>query len=307
MRYLKVMSCTSPILAYKLGRNPEDPKKLKIKILPQRPDMNLLKARALYGDDLLLLPCGKCIGCCNDYAKMWSDRIVLEAGLYEKNCFLTLTYKDAPEFPKKSDVQDFIRRLRNSLDQKIRFFAVGERGSTTKRSHYHIIIFGYDFDDKVPLFKSDANQLYRSPSLEKLWPLGISSIGAVSPQSAAYCARYSMKKKLTGFDDGEFIMMSTHPGIGKKYFDDHKNEIFMTDSCFSRLAPGKKLSIPRYFRKLADREELLVPGYDRFVGKIQQGMKNVGDRGVRSVANEEESLQMSDRLNHFEKRVRNKL
>lgn len=269
--------------------------------------MNLLKARALYGDDLLLLPCGKCIGCCNDYAKMWADRIVLEAGLYEKNCFLTLTYKEAPEFPKKADVQDFIRRLRYSIDQKIRFFAVGERGSNTKRSHYHIIIFGYDFDDKVPLFKSDANQLYRSPLLEKLWPLGISSIGAVSPQSAAYCARYSMKKKLTGFDDGEFIMMSTHPGIGKEYFDKHKNQIFMTDSCFSNLAPGKKLSIPRYFRKLADREELLVPGYDRFLGKIQQGMKYVGDRGVRSVANEEESLQMSDRLNHFEKRVRNKL
>lgn len=302
------MSCNSPVLAVCYGPNPEDPKKLKVKLLPQRVDYNLASLREKYGSSLLTLPCGKCIGCVSDYAKSWSDRIVLESSLYEKNCFITLTYKDAPKLPQKDHVRDFIRSLRAAHpDIRIRFFAVGELGSKTERSHYHIILFNYDFGDKKPFKKDGTHQLYRSEELETLWPYGISSIGAVSPSSAAYCAQYSMKKKLSGQSQGEFIMMSTHPGIGYQYFENHKNDIFLSDSCYTNNAPGRKLSIPRYFRKLADREQEIVPGYDRFLSKIRKGISINRNRTFRSVENEEISLQMDECLANKVQIVRSKI
>ena len=41
------------------------------------------------------VPCGTCIGCRLERSRQWAVRITHEAQLYEDNCFVTLTYRDA--------------------------------------------------------------------------------------------------------------------------------------------------------------------------------------------------------------------
>lgn len=41
------------------------------------------------------LPCGRCIGCKLERSRQWAVRLMHEAQLHERTCFVTLTYKDA--------------------------------------------------------------------------------------------------------------------------------------------------------------------------------------------------------------------
>jgi hypothetical protein len=42
---------------------------------------------------------------------------------------------------------------------KVRFFHCGEYGDLTRRPHYHALIFGYDFPDRI-LLKKSIQMLY---------------------------------------------------------------------------------------------------------------------------------------------------
>jgi len=126
--------------------------------------------------------------------------------LYEDNCFITLTYSDENLPAVGSLVPDhlqlFMKRLRDfstrSRGRSLRFYACGEYGDQFGRPHYHGLLFDFDFSDKYFWKTTEGGQrLYRSPRLEKLWPLGDSYIGAVTFDSAAYVARYCVKK-ITG-------------------------------------------------------------------------------------------------------------
>lgn len=183
--------------------------------------------------------------------------------MHNKNCFLTLTY--SPEnMPVGSslvyrDFQLFMKRLRKSVGF-VRFFMAGEYGSEHARPHYHSLIFGFDFPDRVYWGKSPGGAaIFRSALLESLWPYGFSSVGELTFQSAAYVARYSLKK-VNGRDaqghyefvdsDGvvhdrvpEFARMSLKPGIGGLWLDRFLPDIL--DG--SVVVDGRKVSLPRYF------------------------------------------------------------
>lgn len=116
------------------------------------------------------------------------------------------THEDAHDQPASlqvRDVQLFLKRLRKDQGKrglpKIKFYAVGEYGDTYGRPHYHLALFGEDFtDDRYAWRKAPSGHiLYRSPRLESLWSLGNSEIGDLTFDSAAYIARYIMKK-ITG-------------------------------------------------------------------------------------------------------------
>ena len=143
------------------------------------------------------VPCGQCIGCRLEKAGQWATRCYHEAQLYDQNSFITLTY--APKYlpddlsVNKGAITRFIRRLRRKNPEKeIRFYGCGEYGENFGRPHYHLVLFNHDFEDKVLLrgaqFKTLKNHfkkgpicdLYRSPTLEKLWPYGFSTIGEVT-------------------------------------------------------------------------------------------------------------------------------
>lgn len=190
----------------------------------------------------LALPCGRCIGCRIDKARQWSVRIYHESLMHKVSSFVTLTYDDV-HVPKDgslrySDFQKFMRRVRKQFGPT-RFFMCGEYGEENARPHFHCGLFGLDFSaDRVAWRKTEAGfQLYRSRTLEKLWPMGNSEIGELSVESAEYMARYSFKKvtgdpadehyKVVDRETGEvvwrvpeFCHMSLKPGIGQRWFQD---------------------------------------------------------------------------------------
>lgn len=147
----------------------------------------------------LQVPCGRCVGCRLERSRQWAIRVVHEASLHERNCFITLTYSDL-HLPDDRGLhydhfQLFMKRLRKKYGDGIRFYMCGEYGDKLGRPHFHACLFNHDFDDKK-LWQTtpSGSRLFRSSDLESLWPYGFSSIGDVTFESAAYVARYIMKK-----------------------------------------------------------------------------------------------------------------
>lgn len=208
-----------------------------------------------YVDLPVKVPCGQCIGCRLDRSRQWAIRCLHEASLYNSNCFITLTYADE-YIPYKNSLdkrafQLFMKRLRKKYGNKIRYYQCGEYGEITQRPHYHAIIFNFDFPDKKLHKIQNKHRLYTSASLEELWPYGYSLIGNVSFQSAAYVARYIMKK-VTGSAAElhygeripEYTTMSRRPGIGKAWFDKYKDDVYPTGAI---VINGKEIKPPKYY------------------------------------------------------------
>lgn len=219
-----------------------------------------------YLDMPLTIPCGQCIGCRLSRSRQWAIRCMHEASLHELNCFVTLTYSDAklPDYGSlcKRDFQLFMKRLRARFpDAPIRFFHCGEYGSRSNRPHYHALLFGFDFPDKVFHSARNGMPVWRSATLEELWPDGLSEIGSVTFESAAYVARYVVDK-VTGeaadahysVVDGEtgeivkiepeYCTMSRRPGIGRGWFEQFGAEVYPEDGVVVR---GHLQKPPRYY------------------------------------------------------------
>lgn len=244
-------------------------------------------------DDSIEVACGQCIGCRLERSRQWAIRCMHEASLYSQNCFITLTFnpeslasRDNPLSVDVRDFQLFMKRLRkrfkgvDAVDVNgkvtfpIRFFHCGEYGELSSRPHYHACLFNFDFPDKVLWKLNNGFPLFTSESLSELWPFGYSSIGGVTFESAAYVARYVMKKSFGDHvhqigDDGlkpydrldsnsglitqvnpEYITMSRRPGIASGWFDKYKDEVYPNDFV---VVNGKKVPVPRYYDKQLER------------------------------------------------------
>lgn len=232
--------------------------------------------------------------------------------MHENNCFITLTYNNE-NLPEDlgllhDDYKTFDKALRYHLSERkinpdtgrlkryyhpFKYYMCGEYGYVRDpithepledslgrkiigRPHYHACLFNVDFDDKWLWRERDGIPLYRSPTLEKLWTKGYSSIGAVTFESAAYIARYCTKKingereeelchlglkhyeRLT--ENGEIIAvkpeytnMSRRRGIGLDFFETYgKSDIIPHDSVIVR---GKEMQPPRYYTNLIERDD----------------------------------------------------
>lgn len=197
-----------------------------------------------------LVPCGRCVECMSQKAKEWSFRIQDEMSLHAANCFLTLTFRENPLTICKRDLQTFVKRLRKSIEPcKIRYFACGEYGKKHGRPHYHLAVFGWRPADLVYLYTTnDGDRLYRSPTVEKLWPHGFITVGDLTLESGKYVAKYL--QKLQDFPDGlepPFLLMSNRPGIGYGAIDE---KAVKTDKIYRQ---GQYIPIPRYYLKVLDR------------------------------------------------------
>ena len=215
--------------------------------------------------------------------------------------FVTLTF-NKKHLPwdgsvSKETHQKFIRALRDRLRERgigIRYYMCGEYGEDEYvqyqktdgsfgrvrvgpgRPHYHYLIFGYDFPDKYDWKEHRGHRYYRSPELEKIWTQGHSIIGHVTPETAAYTARYVLKKQtgeladdhytriIVGRDEPvpiepEFCLMSLKPGIGQRWFEKYgRSDIY--DSGDFVVINGKKYTTPKYYDRLLkdlDERELM--------------------------------------------------
>lgn len=193
------------------------------------------------------------------------------------------------------DLELFFKRLRKTFApfgyDNIRYFVGAEYGDHGQRPHFHLILFNIGFPDLRVSDRcfSENGEIFESALLDRVWsdnvgsnrkpeylPIGIAAINRFSWHSAAYCARYCMKKmqgkakkernesftfldpdtgEVVEFVD-EFCRMSTHPGIGFKYFEENKEKIYRTDEVF---VPDGGLKVAKrkpckYFDKLFERD-----------------------------------------------------
>jgi hypothetical protein len=179
-------------------------------------------------------PCGQCRGCLTNRKQLWTHRILLESLDHEKNSFITLTYaseympKNDDGIPtlKKRDLSLFFRRLRAKFDEKFRYYAVGEYGTSGERGinpHFHAIIFGYGQECSESVADAWRTET-GSKSGKKGDSLGHTLVGSLTTQSAAYVAGYVQKKTSYAKDmydelgiTPEYATMSK--GIGKGAVD----------------------------------------------------------------------------------------
>lgn len=205
------------------------------------------------------LPCSKCIECRLDYARQWAIRCVHEAQMYPKNCFITLTYDNDSlksfklEYP---DFQKFMKRLRKTQNDPIGMFVTGEYGEETKRPHWHAIIFNWEPTDLEYLYSNERqDKVYTSKTLEKIWGKGHCQVGAVTFESAGYCARYAAKKLVHGNDqDHDFHPISkksSKHAIGKRWLEQYWQDAFNNGEIILLHPDGtsSRSSIPRYYEK----------------------------------------------------------
>lgn len=210
------------------------------------------------------LPCGQCVGCRLERSRQWAVRCLHEKKQWRHNCFVTLTY-DEQHVPhdgslQKRDLTLFFKRLRKNHDG-VRYMACGEYGENFARPHYHAILFNCQFSDAA-LFTVSAggNELYRSRELERLWPFGHSSVGEVTFESAAYVARYCLKK-ITGdlaadhygSRTPEYNVMSRRPGIGAGYYVRYGQEVRDNDSV---VVNGHECKPPRFYDTRTEKHDL---------------------------------------------------
>jgi hypothetical protein len=262
------------------------------------------------------IACGRCVGCRLDYSRQWAIRCVHEAQMHDNNCFITLTFspeelkkRKNPYSLDKTEFQRFMKRVRKKYGHKIRFFHCGEYGDKNKRPHYHALLFGHDFEDKKLWSTNNGFRLFVSEELQELWPYGFSTIGECNFQTAAYCARYVMKK-ITGDAaeehykitdeygevhniEPEYCTMSRREGIGYEWYmqygwdDCHKHDYVVIN--------GHEVRPPRYYDKLCD-EEKFIKIKEKRVAQLDEPYDEYNERMDRLWVKEEVKIRKIEQL-----------
>lgn len=273
------MSCFKPLTAYVGAGRSRNGKRVIV----------WNEAEAISGSELKL-PCGQCIGCRLGHSCETAVRCVHESSMHAENCFVTLTYDDE-HLPSsgslvRSDPQDFLKRLRARLAPKrVRFFGCGEYGERRGRPHYHFCLFGHEFaEDREPVGRSvdGRSTFFKSELLTETWGKGFASVGSLTFESAAYVARYSLKKingrgreaadaesGLTPYEGvdsvtgevverlPEFSMFSLKPGIGVGWLNRWWGDCFPSDFI---VHDGRKLPVPKLYRRYLEQVDPALAG-----------------------------------------------
>lgn len=247
------------------------------------------------------VPCSKCWGCRLERARQWAIRCMYENQMHKKSCFVTLTYDDKKDgityggeaytlYPRH--LQLFLKRLRKKHGPKIKFFACGEYGEKKGRPHYHALLYGVDFPDRIPVPTKGEHPLYTSPALEALWTHGDVRIGEVTFESSSYVARYIMKKKLGKTANyynkvgivPEFTRMSRRPGIGTTWYEKYQSDVYPHGYCVIR--GGIKTPPPKFYNS---KYELTNPEQYAIIkeAREKEALKRASDNTKSRLATKE--------------------
>ena len=248
------------------------------------------------------VPCGKCLPCQKKRRSEWSLRLEHEYMFSDSAFFITLTYNDEslprtkhgyPTLVKKH-VQDYIKRLRNahvaylkkeqekvSNDFKIkgkpiRYYAVGEYGSQTRRPHYHLLLFNYDIANISPFTSKWKNT-------QTQMSYGHVDVGTVTSASINYVTKYMFKdfNKKTDKRQSPFSLMSKKPIIGHEYLVQYGTHHIANETLEVRDQNGGLRRIPKaYLRRLftnkEDRRQISKKSHDEFIkSKMKRYEKKV--------------------------------
>lgn len=249
------------------------------------------------------IPCGKCLNCKKKRRSDWSLRLEHEYLYSDSALFITLTYNDAsiprnkgiPTLNKK-DLQDYIKRLRNShvayvsrelgirksevknVSKQIRYYAVGEYGSKTNRPHYHILLFNYDIANLKPIEAQWKNT-------QTGHPLGFVDIGKVSSASINYTTKYMFKQwGKKDLRQRPFTNMSRRPMIGTGFLNEYKNYLREFELTTIRDKKGTLRKLPKAYlykiytmmedgKEVKDKEWIRRLSEDSYNKHIDQKLK----------------------------------
>ena len=271
-------------------------------------DKLLHKNVTILPDQFSYVKCGQCSGCRLAESVEKANRCTLETYSHRTNYFLTLTYDDqhlpfnhkvdletgevldeiVPTL-KREDIVNFNKSLRDYLDyhgliyedeSPMKIMYCGELGSRTLRPHYHGIYCGLKIPD-LQYYKTTFNGdiLYNSPMINKIWKKGHVVIGQADWQSAAYVARYVMKKHKGKDKDfywlncmqPEFCQCSTH--LGKEYYELNKDKIFESDKIIlpDKQKGFRQITPPKTFSSWFEAES--PEDFERIKSKRQENAK----------------------------------
>lgn len=157
-----------------------------------------------------------------------------ECSPYEwQKCVDLMSCYDKIPYLSIYDVQLFIKRLRKNLknrvvqlygkqnvsssDYLVRYFVCGEYGPTTKRCHYHGLLF----------FSSEQEASCIEECISKSWKFGITDSSFVEASNASYVASYvncnsDLPKILQHKSVRPFAVYSKCPPLGTLYRDDEE-------------------------------------------------------------------------------------
>lgn len=227
------------------------------------------------------VPCRKCPPCLSKRSGGWIFRLLQQDKVSDSSLFVTLTYENAA-FTKESgrltpkgfmtlykrDFQLFMKRLRKitPTDVILKYFAVGEYGSTTYRPHYHAIIFNSNREN-----------------IEKSWQLGSVHCDIVNGNTVAYTTKYMHKGKLIPVhqnDDRipEFQLISK--GLGLSYINDDTVRFHTSDLSRNYVVAegGVKVPMPAIYRQKI----------------FSESQRKQQARSVQTLINESEDKKKSD-------------
>ena len=253
-------------------------------------------------------PCNKCIPCMINKARLWKNRILMEAQTNDQNSFVTLTYADEhlpfinhetgetltePTLHPPTLTKFFkrLRRISPSIGvSRIRYYAVGEYGKVNKRPHYHLALFGFP--------SCERGQTKRNPKthenipcckycdlLHKAWGLGGIDNALIEPASAGYITGYVTDKLIDTVKENhngrysQFSRMSRKPALGVGFLDhivksiqSKHGEYMLTehgDVPLSLNVGGKPFPLGRYLRDQLRKKLKLEETYDLYTGVLK--------------------------------------
>lgn len=252
----------------------------------------------------MLLPCRQCIGCRLEKSRQWATRLMHESSLHAKSCFLTLTYDD-DHIPKdgslnRSHLSTFFKDLRARCDYygkgKVKYFACGEYGEKFSRPHYHAALFGpfdcasFDSERHEEEPSRSGDRQFSHADLTACWPHGLHRFSELSFESAAYVARYCLKKvsgaqQASHYGDRVPEFQTSSNGLGKGHVERWLSDVYPADHV---VIPGRGAFMP-------------PPYYDRVLEKVDPGLY-AQVKKAREEAHEK--LTSSEWFEHVEMRLR---
>ena len=221
--------------------------------------------------DPVKVPCGSCLGCRTSLARQWAIRISHEQVFRPPALFLTLTYDDS-HLPDNGSLdadafQKWLKRFRRRIGERVSYFGCGEYGEKGERPHYHAVVCGYDFPDRVLVGNRDGYPVWSSGVLESSWRYGFSELTPSSYKAAAYVAGYVRKKvkkkrdsdhylrvdKTTGEVvelEQEFQRSSRRPALGLEWLRKYWTDVYPRDFV---VMNGREYKPPVYYdRKMEE-------------------------------------------------------
>lgn len=190
------------------------------------------------------VPCGKCLACLSNKRSDWAFRLEQEFKYSKCASFVTLTYDEKHLRSNRSlckrDVQLFLKRLRKKyVENRIRYYCVGEYGSKGGRPHYHLLLFNCEDTEAV----RDSWRDSRGNTI------GIVHVGTVTQASISYCLKYLVQPmvEVEGLEP-PFALMSRGYAIGGRYLTDAMVQWHRDNDANFAMREHVRIRLPRFYR-----------------------------------------------------------